>query len=445
MTAPDRTADRRWTVAAVQRVLTRYDSLLALVGLLLVSSVYLLAVYTALADTLADPKRAAAFTSGDSSHYLEMAEAFRSGQFLDKYVTVRPHRQPLYPALLAAAMALRADDLMELATVNVIVGLVTIICLYGAGRWVFGSWWVGLAGALAYASSDFILRNISSRILTEPVFALAALLAVLFALEYMQRNRAVYLHLAAAGAGLAYLARPNGLFLMAAMSATLLAYDLLQRYLSVSSGAGAAKAAFRSRALDRGNLIGRFGAAALVFIIVATPSWIPRAIHYGDPVYHGYLSNYLWVDTYEEGHISEPKYGPRDYFLTHGFRDVVGRVGAGLEHVYWTAPIKIGSVLYYLALIGMVGALVSLRPPYLFLILFMFVQSVPLIWTAISNPSLRVHYGGIFPFLLVFVMILIDRCSLGLRRIPSLFRCLFQTAPRPSIAGGWTEQPPRQD
>ena len=444
MTAPDRTADRRLT-AAVRRGLARYQSLLALVGLLLGSSPYLIAVYSALADTLADPERAAAFTSADSSHYLEMAEAFRSGQFLDKYVTVRPHRQPLYPALLAAAMALGADDLMELATVNVIVGLVTIICLYGAGRWLFGSWWVGLAGALAYASSDFILRNISSRILTEPVFAFAALLVVLFALQYMQRNRAAYLCLAAAAAGLAYLTRPNGLFLMAAMWATLLAHDLLQRYLTVSSGAGGAKAAFRSRALDGRNLIGRFGAAALIFAIVATPSWVPRALHYGDPAYHGYLSNYLWVDTYQEGHVSEPKYGPRDYFRTHDFRDVVIRVGAGLEHVYWTVPIKLGWVLYYLALIGMVGALVSLRPSYLFLILFMLIQSMPLIWTAISNPNLRVHYGGIFPFLLVFVMILVDRCSLALRRSPSLFRDWLQTAPRPWSAGEWTEQPPRQD
>jgi Dolichyl-phosphate-mannose-protein mannosyltransferase len=286
----------RRSTTAVQRAFATYHSLSALIGLLVVSCIYLVTVYNGLADTLSDPELAEAFVGNDSSHYLQMAEAFRSGQFLDKYVTIRPHRQPLYPALLAAGMALGADDLMDLATVNVIVGLITMLCLYGAGRWLFGSWWVGLAGALAYASSDFIVSNISTRMLTEPVFVLTALLTVVFAIQYMERNRTAHLSLAAAAAGLAYLARPNGLFLMAAMWTTLLVHDVLRRHLPFSAEAKATKAE-SSRALRPKDLIGRFGLAALVFVIVTAPSWLPRASHYGDPVYHGYLSNYLWVDT----------------------------------------------------------------------------------------------------------------------------------------------------
>lgn len=41
-----------------------------------------------------------------------------------------------------------------------------------------------------------------------------------------------------------------------------------------------------------------------------------------------------------------------------------------------------------------------------FLTLFMLVSMTPFVWTAVSNPTERVHYGALLPFLLVYVMTL---------------------------------------
>ena len=359
--------------------------------------------YTGLIETIGDPKKAAVFVHKDSWHYIEMAVAFSEGDWWRNYVTVRAHRQPLYPALLATAMWLGADLPIWLGLVNIFVGCVTIIAMFAIGQWCFGSRWVGVAAAAAYASSEFMLANVSTRLLTEPTYVACALVALAFAFRHLRRPRALYLSGAAAFAGLAYLARPNGLFLMASIATVVLAHDLwISRTTRTSGRTGAhAESGRVTRAVRRYVLM------AAVFVAVTTVSWLPRLVYWGNPIYHNYLPNYLWVDTYEEGHVSgPPRFAPSDYFSSHGLTDVVARIGWGLRHVFYRVPKKYGLWLYGIALGGMVAGIAYDRRKSVTLGTIMLVSLAPLIWTAMPNPISRVHYGGLFPFLLIFIAIL---------------------------------------
>ena len=364
---------------------------LPFVMLLALSSIFCVTLYNRLAVTVTDPQRAAVFVAKDSKHYLEMAEAFEDGRL----GRLRPHRQPLYPALLAAGKALGGDTPMAIGSVNLGIGLFTLFLLFGVGRWLFGSWWTGIAGGVVYASNEFVRVYIADRVMTEPTFVLAAIGAVAAAFKYLEDPRTRYLALASGAAGLAYLARPNGLFLFGAMCVALMTRDLLR-----GGDTG------RRQALAK-----RYAIAGCIFVVVAAPSWIPRTVVYGNPVYHGSLSNYLWVDTYEEGRISDPIYGPRDYLGSHDLGDVLHRVAWGVEYVFAVAPRgfgRSGLICYVVAMVGLLLAIGTRMPSRVFLTVFMLLQASPLIWTAMSNPNNRVVYGGLLPFLLVYVMILVD-------------------------------------
>lgn len=226
---------------------------------------------------------------------------------------------------------------------------------------------------------------------------------------YLQRSRTRYLLLAAAGAALAYLARPNGLFLFGALMATVVASDWLRMAKPVAGGTGSGnRTSFRWWSVSI-----RHCAALLVFFFVAAPSWVPRTVAFGNPLHHGYLSNYLWVDSYEEGHVGRAVYGPGDYFRSHGVGDVVARFVHGVHHVflvapssYVMAPLWLGKSVYGVSLVAMVAAVGTRRRAYIALTLLMGLQLCPFFWTGMSNPDSRVHYGALFPFLVVYVMIL---------------------------------------
>ena len=383
------------------RILTRDRAALGrrafpFAAFLVLSVAFCVAMVDRLAANLDDPQRAVEFADEDSLHYLRIADAFGEGRLAD---TVRPaHRQPLFPALLAAARASGADTLMGLGVVNVLIGLATLAVLFGAGRWLFGSWWIGFAGGIAYAANEFVHVHVADELLTEPLFVLVAVVAVVAAFKYLDAPRTSHLVLAAVAAGLAYLARPNGLFLFVALWTTLLAHDLIQP-------AG-------TRSTDpAGRIVRRYALLLLVFVVVAAPSWVTRTVVYGNPVHHGYLSNYLWVDTYEEGHQSDVFYGPGDYFAAHGPGDVLYRIAWGIGRVFVVAPTGFGwtgFLCHVAAMCGLLAAVLMRGRAGLFLAAFLLLQASPLVWTAMSNPGSRVHYGANFPFLLMGVMILGD-------------------------------------
>ena len=72
------------------------------------------------------------------------------------------------------------------------------------------------------------------------------------------------------------------------------------------------------------NTRGIYLVAVVIFLVASTPSWVPRLVYFGSPFHHGYLENYMWVDTYKEGHVGESyaTYTWRDYFAHHQVRDM---------------------------------------------------------------------------------------------------------------------------
>src|SRR6476659_310082 len=187
--------------------------------------------------------------------------------------------------------------------------------------------------ALALAASPFIGRQITARLLTEPLHLLLTICAIFAFLKYIQRRDCRWLFGCAGFLGLDYLTRPNGLIMAIAAIGTLALSDLIS-YLK----AGPNRPSFPSWLL---RLARNYLVAAVIFLAVAIPSWAPRLIYYGSPFHHGYLENYMWVDTYKEGHVGQSyaAYTWRDYFAQHGLGDVLARLIHALRNIYLRIPV----------------------------------------------------------------------------------------------------------
>jgi hypothetical protein len=372
---------------------------------LAVSLYFLNSTVQHLQKTVSDPERVAVFTDADSLHYLEMGEAFAEGKFTEKYVRVRPHRQPLYPALLAIAVRLgEGTDLFWLGMVNVLVGLVTIWVIFLLVSRLFSSPLIGALSALLYARNDFAFDYITDRILTEPLYTLCSFVAVALALLFAEGGKARSLYLASVAAGLAYLTRPNGLFLMFALWGVLLACEILVL---------AREQRWSWRQWDRRRLRGiatRFSVAGLIFVATTVPGWAPRLAHYGNPLhYGGVLTNTLWTDSWEELRAGKDQIlGPSDYFADHGLSDVVDRFLYGFEFVYVTAPQDLTPKIHLLAAAGLLVTAVRRRRRDLLLAAIMFITLLPITWTSITTPFSRIAYGAQIAFILLLSPIVLE-------------------------------------
>jgi 4-amino-4-deoxy-L-arabinose transferase-like glycosyltransferase len=363
----------------------------AIVFILIVHLVICLFV---LAKNARHPNTSDRLVSSDSVHYVDIAHDFASGNFSMSYVKERPHRQPLYPALLAVAMKLANGNRFYLGTVNIIVDSVAILSVYLFTIALFRQRFVAILCALALAANPFVDRQITARLLTEPLHLLMTIYAIYAFLRYLQRKDPGWLYGCAAFLGLDYLTRPNGLIMAAAAIGTMALCDLVGYLVTV-----------RGRSPLLGftlKFAGSYLLACAIFLGVSAPSWVPRLIYYGDPFHHGYIENYMWVDTYKEGHMGESyaTYTWRDYFAHHHVRSVISRLVHGLRDVYFRIPISMERVpLLFLFSIG--GVWIALRVAtreYRFLCLFLILQMMPLVWTNLSNPTARVPYGSLLPF-----------------------------------------------
>jgi hypothetical protein len=355
---------------------------------------YLTVCFLVLAKNVSHPDTSERLVSSDSVHYVDIARDFSSGDFSMKYVKERPHRQPLYPALLAIAMKLGQGNLFLLGAVNILVDAISILLVYLFTLALFEQRFAAAVSALALAANPFIDREVTARLLTEPLHLLLTICAIFVFLRYLQRKDPRWLFGCSAFLGFDYLTRPNGLIMAAAAIGTLALSDIL-----------AYRAATRGRPLFVGWLTKTaaiYLLAAIIFFTVSVPSWVPRLIYYGRPFHHGYLENYMWVDTYKEGHVGEsyPTYTWRDYFGHHDIRDVVSRLIHGVRNVYFRIPMMMERVPLLL-LLSIGGAVIAFRTSateYRFLCLFLVLQMQPLVWTNLSNPTARVPYGSMLPF-----------------------------------------------
>ncbi len=363
----------------------------------LAAAIYLATSIFILQATVADPEGRAVIVSGDARHYLEIAEDFAAGNWSMDYVAKRPHRQPLYSALLVPVITSTGRDLFLLSSVNILLATLTLLVLYAAVRSYSGNNAIAAAVTALYAINPFHMGQTTHHLLTEPLHVLLMIVMIFALLRYATSKQAGALLIAAAAAGLDYLARPNGLFVMAAMLAALVAaegWKIIE-----------ARRLTPVRKLMRTS--GLLVAAVGIFALITIPSWLPRLTEYGRPFHHGYLSNYLWVDTYKEGHVGQREaiYTWRDYVETHTPVDVVKRFVRGFWNVVFAIPFRAERplpILFFLALAGVGIAVLRGPPEFRILLLFGALQLLPLIWTNLSNPTNRVPYAATFPLELAF-------------------------------------------
>jgi 4-amino-4-deoxy-L-arabinose transferase-like glycosyltransferase len=360
----------------------------------MVLCVHLAVCFLVLAKNVSHPKTSERLVSSDSVHYVDIARDFASGDFSMRYVKERPHRQPLYPALLAIAMKLGNGNRFMLGAVNILVTTLSILSVYVFGLVLFKNRLAASLSALALAANPFIDREITARLLTEPLHLLLTIWAIFAFLRYLQGQNWRWLFVCVAILGLDYLTRPNGLIMAGAAIATMALADLLAYF-----AAGRERPSYFQWLV---KYAGIYLLAGVIFLAVATPSWVPRLIYFGDPIHHGYLENYMWVDTYKEGHVGESyaTYTWRDYFAHHHARDVLSRLVHGLRSIYFRIPIMMERVplLFFFSIGGVWIAFRVAASEYRFLCLFLFLQMQPLVWTNLSNPTSRVPYGSMLPF-----------------------------------------------
>ena len=356
---------------------------------------YLCANSIHLARNVRTAKGATALVSSDSQNYLDFAQQFLHGNFSMEYIRDIPHRQPLYPFFLAAATKLGNGNLFFLGEINVLAMTLAIGSVYYGIVRVFGSHFVGSIIALCVACNPFFWRIAAARLLTEPLYALILIWIIIAFLLYLQERKLRWILLGSFFAGLDYLTRPNGVFDAAAFLGILFLAECIAPVRSNRQNER-----FLMRAV---RLVPRYLGALLVLIAVTAPSWIPRLVYFGDPLHHGYLTNFLWVDSYHLAHDvpqRDPTYSWRDYVMTHNLWDAFRRIIHGAWKVCIVIPIlnERVPILYFLACAGVWKTVRKGPKEVQFLLLFFIIQLFPFIWTNLSNPTRRVPYGSTFPF-----------------------------------------------
>jgi len=365
----------------------------------MVSAVFLYKAETTLDKTLKDPKLKKLMVWHDSKKYLRFSEDFVKGDFRMRYTLRGPHRQPLYPMLLAATKVMIGKDQFYLAHINIFFGFMTLWVLYYGFGAVFKNRASGLIAALSYGTLDWIISSLdgmATRLLTEPVYIFLVLCILISLVLYMNSRKAVYIYSMAIGSALAYLTRPNGLFLIISVSLVLLAYDFFF--------AAKGEDATNEKSAKRGKILTYFK-ALIVLVVLLTPSWLPKAYYFGNPIYHGHLKNFLWADDYETARRGNPaEFSMKKYLHTHSWTQIIDRWKNGLKNVLWknTVP-ELGYIFYFSGLFGLALGLWmnGYRERWIFLIFLL--QILPLAWTNLAAPAPRVPNTIITPFIIFYI------------------------------------------
>jgi hypothetical protein len=335
--------------------------------------------------------------SGDSDHYLAMADTFREGDYSMSHVEPsggadRAHRQPGYAAVIALAESAGIQGAPRLALVNVAIVVASLWVAFASVALATGSALAGLVAAAVIYDAAFLFEIATGRLLTEPTYVAVALGACGACLSYLVRPGAVSLLLAAGLGGLAYLVRVNGLLLAVSLAVVLVVADAI-RARRENPDEHAADLVLHLP-------LAAYALAAAMFVVVTMPSWVPRTIYAGNPVYHGYLPNYLWVDEYDRAHTTgPPQFSLSTYVSEHDLGDAVERMGWGMKRVFWDTPRdKLGIVASVAAAVSIVVLLVTRDVAGLLLVCAGILQALPLAWTALPNPARRLPAAALLPF-----------------------------------------------
>jgi hypothetical protein len=368
---------------------------------IVLSLIYLTVSVGLLIYTVNTPSRARKFVEKDVQHYLAIGRTMASGDFSMNYVKGRPYRQPLYPMLLSVVIRFAGENLFLLGVVNVTLGLAIIWLVYFSSLKFFANNAIACFVGFLAIINRFLYQRVSLSLGTEPLFILLLFLVLLWFGSYISRGNSRDLILASSAAGFAYLARPNGLFILPAIIGLAGFYDVFRRLRNAPSP-------------SRLRLLGRFAtlyaSCAALFVIITLPSTLPRWRIWRNPIEHGMIENYMWVDDYNLGKQQSLRYNWRDYVATHTPGDVVRRWLRGFLAIYIRVPLweEVWAILYVIAVPGAIIVILRPQEPYRYLLLLAFILLLPLVWTYVANPIGRVPYTVMFPFELIFAGLALD-------------------------------------
>lgn len=351
--------------------------------------------------------------TGDSEHYLAIADDFVQGDFSMSWVEPtggpdRAHRQPGFPALIAAAEKFGIQGAPNIARVNLGVLVAAMWIAFVGARVATGSLLAGLLAVGVIYEAHFLFDIAVERLLVEPLYVAVALPAVAACYAYVARLSAAALLIAAGFAGLAYLVRVDGMFLAAAVAAAIVVADFRR--------ARREEPELRSAELVPYLPMAAYGAALGLFLVVTSASWVPRSFYAGNPVYHGYLPNFLWVDEYERANVAgPPQFGVSTYVAEHGVGDALSRFSYGVSRVLYETPRDKLGLATSMGLLLAIAVVVLLRDrPGLVILSAGLLQALPLMWTAMPNPAQRVPASALLPFV---AMVLAAAAAAALRRV----------------------------
>jgi len=277
--------------------------------------------------------------------------------------------------------------------VNLLLANATLVLACLAAWKLLGSRLAGLCAAAYVATDNRLFTNLSTALLTEPLFILLSLGVNALLLGYLRGRSTRKLAGACAVAGLAYLTRPNGLLTLAALGVVCAVHEAPSL---LRGGAG------RTEALRRCGA--RAAVCLVVAVAVTTPSWLPRLLYCGNPFYHEYLPNYMWADTYEEAHVKgPPSLGPRDYASRHGLADAAARLASGLKATYYEVGYRLHWPFSCLAVVGLLIGCTKAAGEWRLLTLMMFLELLPLAWAYEADPVPRIPHAVLLPFAVLYV------------------------------------------
>jgi 4-amino-4-deoxy-L-arabinose transferase-like glycosyltransferase len=262
----------------------------------------------------------------DTSSYLEgalnIAENGGPFNFLQLCVTGTFKIAEQHPAYLLALSTFASRDLTFFRNAQfftLAVGLVVVLITFSAGRRLFGEHAAALAALLLSLNSAFLIR--SSNVAVETMLMAFMLLAWYFIIQGVTDRR--YWAAAGLAAGLAYMTKGTGLFLVPVF----VAFTLLHLRWG----------ALRSR---------HFWLFGVMFILPCLPWIIRNLVVYQTPIYEGLLSHIPWLDSWEQ--MSDPRSGlmvnwkehtyswtmlptMADYMASHSIAELVERAVTGAK------------------------------------------------------------------------------------------------------------------
>lgn len=165
----------------------------------------------------------------DGIRYIAQARGLARGSLGDGLLRAVDH--PLYPAAIALAHAAIGGESPQswqtaAQAASALIGMMLVLPLYLVSLELFGerSAWLGVVLTFAVPLTGHVLADV----LSEGTFLVFWMWGLYAALRFLRDGRFVWLPPTIAGAGLAYLSRPEGLLLPAALVATLALLPILR-------------------------------------------------------------------------------------------------------------------------------------------------------------------------------------------------------------------------